>query len=64
MSDITQRDLIRECDPALAKAYRIAAEVALQDPNFTFAERARRAEYYLAQAAFHETGVRAPAEAR
>lgn len=58
-SDTTQRDLLRESDPSLARAWRIAAETAMQDPHFTLAERARRAEYYLAQARFHETGERA-----
>jgi len=55
-SDNTQRDLLRESDPALAEGFRIAAETALRDPHFTLAEREQRAQYYLAQARFHETG--------
>lgn len=58
-SDTTQRDLLRESDPSLAKACRIAAETALHDPHFTLAERERRAQYYLEQARFYETGEQA-----
>ncbi|ASK91855.1 hypothetical protein Xtri_08135 [Xanthomonas campestris pv. trichodesmae] len=57
-SDNNQRHLIRECDPALARAYRVAAEVAAVDPHFYGAVREQRVRHYLDQAAFHDTGIR------
>ena len=54
-----QRDLIRENDSALAKAYREAAETALRNPFETPDAAQRRAETYLAIAQRYEGGGKA-----
>lgn len=57
-SDTTQRDLLRDCDPELARANREAAATAAVDPHFYGRVREARVRYYLQQARYHETGER------
>lgn len=54
-SDTTQLDLYRHSDEAMARAYRIAAETARRDPNFTPDEGERRARAYESQAQQYES---------
>lgn len=49
-----QLDLVRHCDEAKARAYRVAAETALRNPWEPREARERRAAHYLAEAARHE----------
>ena len=46
-----QLDVFRHSDPALAAAYREAAETARIDPYWTEEQREVRARYYAEQAA-------------
>lgn len=46
-----QLDLIRHSDEALIRANKLAAETARVDPFYTYEERERRANHYLAEAA-------------
>lgn len=54
MRSTAQRDLIRESDPAKARAFREAAATARVDIYWTPAERERRAAYYEAEARKYE----------
>jgi hypothetical protein len=45
-----QPDLIRNSPPALAKAFRLAADTARCDPHFTPEAAEARARYYLSEA--------------
>lgn len=56
-SDTTQLDLYRHSDAALAASYRLAAETARRDPNFTTEEGERRARHYEAEARKYEPRI-------
>lgn len=45
-----QLDLYRDDPKRIAQAWRVAADTALHDVQFTDDERAKRAAYYLAEA--------------
>lgn len=56
---MTQLDLYRHSAPALAAAYREAAETARKNPYETPEKSERRAQHYLAEAERIEKEIRA-----
>lgn len=53
-----QLDLVRNSDPEIARAYRVAADTARFDPFWSPEERAKRAAFYEAEAAKYENAGR------
>ena len=51
-------DYYHDTPAAMARVYREAAEIALLDPNFTEAEREKRAKYYQDEAAKQDAKAR------